>query len=128
MGELDAILLWYEQVFVALPDHQVHSEPFRKLLFTARSERLKAIKASLTPTEAHREAIQQIVSRVAESTRALPSQRALMVSGSFDGILACLQKLAREVGNALQSVERAAIGDDVLAPSGSSATLPNLYR
>jgi hypothetical protein len=113
-GDLDAMLLWYEQVFVALPDHQAHAEPFRNLLFTARSERLKAIKASLTPTEEHREALQQIVSRVAEFTRAVPSQRALMISGSFDGILACLQKLAREVGSALQSVECAAIGDDVL--------------
>jgi very-short-patch-repair endonuclease len=113
-ADLDAILLWYEQVFIALPDHHAHSEPFRTLLFTARSERLKAIKASLTPTEDHRQALQQIVSRVAEFTHAVPSQRALMVSGSFDEILACLLKLTREVSTALQSVERAAIGDDVL--------------
>ena len=113
-NDLDEVLLWYEQVFVALPDHQANSEPFRQLLFTARAERLKAIKANLTPTEEHREALQQIVSRVAEFTRAVPSQRALMVSGSFDGILACLEKLAREVGDALKNVERAAIGDDVV--------------
>ena len=113
-NDLDAILLWYEQVFVALPEHQAHSEPFRQLVFTARTERLKAIKANLTPTEDHREALQQIVSRVAEFTHAVPSQRELMVSGSFDGILTCLQKLKREVGSALQSIERAAIGDDVV--------------
>jgi hypothetical protein len=112
--DLDAVLLWYEQVFVALPDHQAHSEPFRHLVFTARAERLKAIKASLTPTEEHREALQQIVSRVAEFTHAVPSQRALMVSGSFDGILACLQKLVREAGGALNGIERAGIGDGVV--------------
>jgi very-short-patch-repair endonuclease len=113
-NDLDAILLWYEQVFVALPDHQTHSEPFRQLVFTARAERLKAIRANLTPTGDHRKALQQIVSRVEEFTSAVPSQRALMVSGSFDGILASLQKLAGEVGSAMQSVERAAIGDDVV--------------
>lgn len=51
---------------------------------------------------------------MAEFTRAVPGQRSLMVSGSFDEILACHQKLAREVGNALRSVERAAIGDEVV--------------
>ncbi len=112
--DLDGILLWYEQVFVALPDHQAHSAPFRQLVFTARAERLKAMNANLTSTEEHREALQQIVSRVAEFTHAVPSQRALMVSGSFEEILACLQKLVRELGKALRSVERAAIGDNVV--------------
>jgi very-short-patch-repair endonuclease len=112
--DMDAILLWYEQVFVALPDHRAHAEPFRQLVFTARAERLKAIKANLASTEEHCEALQQIVSRVGDFTHAVPSQRALMVSGSFEEILACVQKLAREVGKALGSVERAAIGDDVI--------------
>ena len=112
--ELHAVLVWYERTFVALPEHQVHSEPFRRLVFTARAERLKAIKANLTSTGEHREALQQIVSRVAEFTRAVPSQRSLMVSGSFDEILSCIQKLAREAGIALESIERAAIGDEVV--------------
>jgi hypothetical protein len=94
--DLQAVLAWYEQVFVALPEHQPNSEPFRKLLFTARAERLKAIKANLVPTEDHRDALQQIVSRVTEFTRDVPTHRTLMVSGSFEAILACLQKLARE--------------------------------
>ena len=42
--DLREVLLWYEQVFVALPEHQVQAEPFRKLVFTARVERLRAIK------------------------------------------------------------------------------------
>jgi SpoVK/Ycf46/Vps4 family AAA+-type ATPase len=85
---LHAVLVWYEQTFVALPEHQAHSEPFRRLVFTARSERLKAIKANLTPTEEHREALQQIVSRVAEFTRAVPGQRSLMQDRGADGIIA----------------------------------------
>lgn len=112
--DLQAVLVWYEQTLVALPEHHTHSEPFRRLVFTARAEHLKAIKASLTPTQEHREALQQTVSRVIEFTRALPGQRSLLVSGSFDEILACLQKLAREVGNALRSFDRSAIADDVV--------------
>ena len=112
--ELHAVLGWYEQTFVALPEHQAHSEPFRRLLFTARAERLKAINGNLFPTEEHREALQQIVSRVADFTRSVPSQRSLMVSGSFDGILSCMQKLTREVSEALARIERAAIGEGVV--------------
>ncbi|MGA3241825.1 MAG: AAA domain-containing protein [Bryobacteraceae bacterium] len=111
--DLQAVLLWYEQVFVALPEHQAHSEPFRRLAFTARAERLKSIKANLSPTEEHREALEQIVSRVAEFTRAVPSQRLLMVSGSFDEILACL-KLGRELADVLRAVERAGVDDQIV--------------
>ena len=85
--DLNGVLVWYERIFVALPEHQAQSEPFRHLVFTARSDRLKAIKASLISTEEHRAALDQIVSRVADFTRSVPSQRSLMVSGSFDEIL-----------------------------------------
>jgi very-short-patch-repair endonuclease len=111
--EFQEVLLWYERIFVALPEHQVHSEPFRRLVFTARIERLKAIKADLGAAEEHRAALQQIVLRVTDFTRAVPSQRALMVSGSFDEILGCLQKLTRELGEVLQAVDHAAIRDEV---------------
>jgi hypothetical protein len=113
-GDLEAIVMWYEQVFAALPEHHTSSEPFRKLLFTARAERLKAIKASLNTMDAYHGALHEVTSRIAEFTHAVPSQRALMVSGSFDEILAGIEKLTREVSNAMQTVERAAIGDSVL--------------
>ena len=28
--DLDGVLVWYERIFVALPEHQAHSEPFRQ--------------------------------------------------------------------------------------------------
>jgi very-short-patch-repair endonuclease len=112
--DLHAVLLWYEQVLVALPEHQTHSEPFRHLLFTARAEHLKSIKASLGPTVDHRHALEQIVTRVTDFTHAVPSQRLLMVAGSFEDILNCLETFNREVADALRTVDRAAIGDGVV--------------
>jgi hypothetical protein len=86
--DLHQVILWYEQVFVALPDHQVQSEPFRKLVFTARVERLKAIKANIDFAQEHRAALSQVVSCVTKFTRAVPSERSLAMSGSFDEVLA----------------------------------------
>src|SRR5579862_245031 len=111
--DLDAVLVWYERIFVALPEHQAHSEPFRHLVFTARSDRLKAIKASLISTEEHRAALDQIVSRVADFTRSVPSQRSLIVSGSFDEILGRLNKLTRELNDVLLATTGAAVSDEV---------------
>jgi very-short-patch-repair endonuclease len=119
--DLDAVLAWYERIFVALPEHLAPSEPFRHLVFTARSDRLKAIKASLVSTEEHRAALDQIVSRVADFTRSVPSQRSLMVSGSFDEILGRLNKLTRELNDVLLATTAAAVSDEV-----SLRDIPNM--
>jgi hypothetical protein len=110
------LLLWYEQVLVALPEHQPDSEPFRRLMFDARTERLKAIKVSLGSVQEHHSALNVIVSRVADFTRAVPSQRSLMVSGSFDEILDRLQKLTHELCGVIEILDRVALHDD--APCG----------
>jgi hypothetical protein len=68
--DLQAVLLWYEQVFVALPEHQARSEPFRRIIFTGRAEHLKSIKANLGPTEEHRRSLEQIVTRALQTSRA----------------------------------------------------------
>jgi len=111
--DLHELLLWYEQVFVAFPEHQPDSEPFRRLMFDARTERLKAIKASLASVQEHHSALNAIVSRVADFTRAVPSQRSLMVSGSFDEILDCLQKLTHELRDVIETLDRIGVHDDV---------------
>ena len=110
---LHEMLLWYEQVLVALPEHQPASEPFRRLMFDARTDRLKAIKASLGSAQEHHSALNELVSRVADFTRAVPSQRSLMASGSFDEILDCLQKLTQELGSVIETLDRVAFHDDV---------------
>ena len=108
------MLLWYEQVFVAFPEHQSEAEPFRRLMFDARTDRLKAIKASLGGVQEHHSALDAIVSRVADFTRAVPSQRSLMVTGSLDEILECLQKLTQELGGVVETFGRVALHDDVV--------------
>lgn len=112
--DLHAVLLWYEQVFVALPEHQTHSEPFRRIVFTGRAEHLKSIRANLGPTEEHRRSLEQVVTRVTDFTRTVPSQRHLVVAGSFEDILTCLESFKKEVADALRIVDRAAIGDGIV--------------
>jgi very-short-patch-repair endonuclease len=112
---LNTISLWYKQVFVGLPQHQVHCEPFRRLVFTARVEHLKAVKANLNSTREFRESLQQVVSRIENWVRAIPSQRSLMLSGSLDEIITGLQNLGSELGAAMESFERASINGNVLA-------------
>ena len=111
--DLHAILLWYEKVFVALPEHQANAEPFRRLLFTGRAEHLKSIKANLGPTKDHCEALRQIVTSVGDFTRTVPSQRGLMVAASFEEILGSLETFKKEIAHSLKALDRAAIGDRV---------------
>jgi very-short-patch-repair endonuclease len=111
--DLHQVILWYEQVFVALPEHQLHSGPFRRMLLTARIERLKAIKANIDTVQEHRAALCQVVSRVTEFACAVSSERALVASESFDDILSRLQSFNREVSEVIETLDRAAVRDDV---------------
>ncbi len=111
--DLDQVLLWYERIFVGLPEHQGLAEPFRSLLFKARGERLKAIKASLASMEGHRSALVNIVARVTSFARTVPNQHTLMVSGAFHEILGRLQKLIRELGGVLATAGSAGIRESV---------------
>lgn len=111
--DLDQILDWYERIFLILPEHHAPSKPFRQVLFTARSDRLKAIKANLFSMEAHRSSLDRIVSLVADFTRSVPSQRSLTVSGTFEEILTCFQRFTNEVNDALLAAERAAVHEDL---------------
>ncbi len=121
--DLHELLLWYEQVFVAFPEHQSEAEPFRRLMFDARTDRLKAIKASLGGVQEHHNALDSIVSRVADFTRAVPSQRSLMVTGSLDEILECLQKLTQEIGGVVETFDRVTLHDDAVLRN-----VPNIVK
>ncbi len=111
--DLHQVILWYEQVFVALPEHQRHSEPFRRMLLTARNERLKSIKANIDTAQDHLLVLRQVVAGLTEFTCAVPSEHALIASGSFEEILNRLQCFIREIGEAVQALDHAAIRDDV---------------
>jgi len=112
--DLRQLIVWYEEVFIALPEHHAPSEPFRQLLFTARTERLKALKANVVPVEEQREALSRIVARITDFTRSVPSQRSLLLSGSFEDILACLQQINRDLEDVLYTVAQAEIRDEVV--------------
>jgi very-short-patch-repair endonuclease len=111
--DLHQVILWYEHVFVTLPEHQVQSEPFRKLVLTARIERLKTIKANIAGAEQHRAALDQIVSGVTDFTHSVPSERTLMLSASFDEILSRLQRFSRELSEVVQAIDHVGIRDNI---------------
>ncbi len=111
-SELEQILVWYEQIFAVLPEHQTASRPFRQLVFAARSDRLKTIKANLISLEEHRSLLDRTMSLVAEFTRSLPSQRSLSVSWSFEETLTSVRKLTRELTEVLLATADAAVRED----------------
>ena len=121
--DLHELLRWYEQVFVFFPEHQADSEPFLRLMFDARTERLKAIKTTLGSAPEHRCIFEALVASIGELGSAVPSQRSLQASGSFDEIGVSVQKLTRELGSALESFDRVAIHGDVVLRD-----VPNILR
>jgi very-short-patch-repair endonuclease len=119
--DLHRVLHWYEDVFVALPEHEINSEPFRRFVFTAKIDRLKAIKINVSSLRDDRSTLGQIVSRVMDFTRSVPSQRSLMVSGSFEEIRGHLKKLSRELSQILQTIDLVGINNEV-----SLRNIPNI--
>lgn len=111
--DLYQMAVWYEEVFAALPEHQPHAEPLRRMVFTGRTERLKAIKANASATLEHRVALEQSVARVADFTSAVSSQPASLAAGSLDDVLLWLRKFNQEFRDVLQAIDHAAIRDDV---------------
>ena len=55
--EIRQIVDWYENVFAALPVHELLSEQFRELLLRGRTDRLRALRGSLPSQSTEREAL-----------------------------------------------------------------------
>jgi hypothetical protein len=109
--DLHAVSVWYESVFVALPDHRMEAEPFRRFMFSARVERLKAIKSNITTLAEHRSVLERVVLHVTGLSTALPHYGSSMISGSFDEIKASLEKLTVDLTAIRDATERAALMD-----------------
>ncbi len=111
--ELQELLQWYEDVLVALPDHQTPAQSFRRLAFTARVERLSSIKLNLPRTEGHRALLRDVAARITDLIRVLPTQRSLFQSGSFDEVQACLHDLTCDLEAVLQGIDTLGINEEV---------------
>ncbi len=111
--DLQHLALWYEQVFVRLPEHRIQSARFRHLVLSSRTERLKAIKAKLDSVQEHRESLQRAVAHVIDWTRAVPCQSVLIVEGSFEDITASLECFGRDVRAVLDAVEASRVKETV---------------
>jgi len=99
--DFDSILQWYERVLIALPDHRDQTQPFREILFAARVERLRTIKSNIASVQEGVDALHLIASRIADFSRAVPDQLALIASGSFEAIHNCTRALDRELSGVL---------------------------
>lgn len=111
--DLWKMVLWYEQVFAALPEHQPHAKPFRQMLFATRAESLRAIKTNAAAISEHRASLEQSVASVSDFRRAVQSQCSSLATASFDEISICLQKFNQEFRDVLKAIDRATLRDEV---------------
>lgn len=72
-NELHLVVAWYQDVFTLLPETDQDSLTLRDLLLKARTERLKAIKASLPAHQKHRAAVGELGSAIPTITEVLLS-------------------------------------------------------
>lgn len=111
--ELERVLEWYSEVFTALPDHRAGAEPFRRLVLTARADRLNSIRHSLPRAVQHRELLSDVSVRLDAIMRALPGQPPFSTSSSFEDIKHCLQEMAADLAVSLENIEPLGIHEDV---------------
>ncbi|MBS1877540.1 MAG: DUF4011 domain-containing protein [Acidobacteria bacterium] len=120
--DLQTLVAWYEQVFIALPEHQPESAPFRRLLFDARTERLKAIKTAFATTnQGQLTVLNSVLSRLADLRNLLPRSQSPTSSGSLDQIGAYLSQRVAELNEVIETCEAFGMRDDV--PVRELATL-----
>jgi hypothetical protein len=106
--ELDDLLAWYEQVVVSLPEHQTEAAPFRRLVFTARVERMRAV-ASATAEGTHCAIIGEAATCSTNLVNQFPALRSLVMQGTVDAIQQGLQHLSGEIRNALALITQSGI-------------------
>lgn len=120
---LQQLLVWYEEVFVAFPEHRPEAEPLRRLMFDARTDRLKAIKASLTTAEEHQRVLAAAVSHIAEFARQVPPLCSLIGSGTFKESEESLERCTNELRDVIGILQRIAVRGDVTLRS-----IPNIVK
>jgi very-short-patch-repair endonuclease len=124
--DLKRLTLWYERVFVELPDSDPEAETFRRFMFTARIERLRGIQAAVGALSDQRAILEQSISRVSEFVNAVPSKRTLVAAGSFDQVIDCIREFSLDLSAILQAANSAKIAEttrlrdlpDILSTAG----------
>ena len=111
--ELTRITAWCEEVFLTLPDHHAPAAPFRKLVFSAKTERLRSVKAEMNNLSVHRATLDASRSAAADLALTLPGLSALTQSGAFTELHACIEKLTNDLTAFIRAAERVTLGDGV---------------
>ena len=107
------LLNWYEEIFVALPGYDGRTEPFRNLLFTARTDHLKSIKANLDNHQEERVELANSIDGLVELGRTIPGLTPLFPTKSFDELQDWIQKLAKQLTQILQIFDESGIIQEI---------------
>lgn len=71
--EIQFLMIWYQEVFTLLPETDSDTVTLRDVLLKSRTERLRAVTASLTAHQSHRAALEQLRATLPEIAATLPS-------------------------------------------------------
>lgn len=112
--ELLRLAGWYEEVFLAFPEQSPHATPFRELFFTARTERIKAVRGGLRAAAERRSQLEQALSHISELSRTFPKHFPVALNASVDDFLTVLKHVNEKVSAALREIDQLGIADTVL--------------
>jgi very-short-patch-repair endonuclease len=105
-----ALILWYSEVFVSLPNKAHH---FHEFLFRERTERLKTIKAELHAYTAHREQLAQLKLSFTSLVAGLPLSPTS--AKSVDELKNALQTIAGQLSGAIAAFAAVGLREDIAA-------------
>jgi hypothetical protein len=101
-------------VFLTFPEYSPKAAPFRELFFTARTERIKAVRTGLRASSEHRSRLEQALSYITELSRIFPKHFPNATNASVDEFLAALKQINERVAAALTEIDKLGIVDTVL--------------
>jgi len=111
--DLTRITAWCKDVLLAFPDRHAPAVPFRNLVFSGKTERLRSLKSELNNLAVHRATLDSSSLAATELTRALPGLSALAQSGSFTELQGCIETLTRDLTAFLQAADRVTLSNAV---------------
>jgi superfamily I DNA and/or RNA helicase/very-short-patch-repair endonuclease len=112
--EWDAIRVlvgWYEEVFTRLPEHDQHAEPLREILLKARTERLKALRGSLTSHAKHCAGLERLQATIPQVIEALLFD--VPASHSVPELLKQLRATNAKLGEVVKALGLAGLHADI---------------
>lgn len=107
---LVVLVNWYEEVLSALPEHDASSAQFLDILLRGRSERLKALKASIVAQAVNINMLEQVQDAIASLNENLGFSASL--TGSVKELCLELRSRNQTISSALDNLSNASVRDN----------------